>query len=114
MFIFDNFLFASFIPQILMFFGFVHMVVAPHLSSDKSESKEIEQQESVVVISEQSDASVAQFSDYFQTDKISHTDELKISFIQLLAIRLVTPHKLKYPVTGFYTALFSRPPPLIV
>jgi hypothetical protein len=114
---FDNILFASFIPQILMVAGYIMCLSASVSSSHASEVKEITlkepHQEFVSAENKIEAGNTFQFEDYFSVSAIIPCEE---------SIKPIYHFPLKFPLvnltscisTGFFTALFCRPPPAFI
>lgn len=119
MLLFDNAIFATFIPQMLMFLGYVSCVVAPLLTFSTSDNTAENQPDSFVAqrieINEQFSVSpeVAKsfhYHDFFQSEVADIITENQ-TFIPYFKIDSVIPQSSGHTNQAFLFTLFSRPPP---
>ena len=119
MLLFDNAIFARFIPQMLMFLGYVSCVVAPLLTfSTTNNTAEIQTDSPVahlIEINEQFSVSpeVAKsyhYHDFFQAEVADIITE-NHTFIPYIKIDSVIPQSSGHTNQAFLFTLFSRPPP---
>ncbi|VBB44266.1 hypothetical protein TRIP_D250032 [uncultured Paludibacter sp.] len=114
---FDNAIFASFIPQFLMILGFFSCIVAPSLSS-KNNSEHLESISATNAITyqveSQSKTKIFSFQEYQKSTK----KEVKINLSNYFSPTLETT-KIVYPDFIVHwrrfeiiSSLFSRPPPI--
>lgn len=114
MFIFDNILFATFIPQILMFLGFISCFTAQLLSSTHQEKQEFSQEVQSIAYVEESKQihPIAYFYEY----GISQNNSMLTNISDKLFLK--ESPRFDYPKFTFLFqninisfSLFSRPPP---
>ncbi|MBN2764887.1 MAG: hypothetical protein JXR27_00825 [Paludibacteraceae bacterium] len=119
MLLFDNAIFATFIPQMLMFLGYISCVVAPFLTFSTSDNTTENQTDSLVAqrieINEQFSVSpeVAKsfhYHDFFQSEVADIITENQ-TFIPYFKIDSVIPQSSGHTNQAFLFTLFSRPPP---
>jgi hypothetical protein len=119
MLLFDNAIFATFIPQMLMFLGYVSCVVAPFLTFSTTSNTVENQPETFLAqhieIDEQFSVSpeVAKsfhYHDFFQAEVADIITENQ-TFIPYLKIDSVIPQSSGNTNQVFLFTLFSRPPP---
>ncbi len=113
MLIFDNILFASFIPQILMFLGFISCMTAPYFSSPKEELHEPELNEQVIIFQKtESSNKTAFFGDFSKYDREYSEIPVKTAvFIPWIMVR--KEFALFFTEsTGYRYAFLTRPPPI--
>lgn len=115
MFIFDNILFSSFIPQILMFLGIISCFSVSFLSSYHEATKpEISYQENSIAYHSEEihSANVFHFSEYFSVENTATpVEDIKPPIYRVLK-------KIEFTVLNnfilrkeFKFSQFSRPPP---
>ncbi len=119
MLLFDNAIFATFIPQMLMFLGYVSCVVAPFLTFSTTSNTVENQPETFLAqhieIDEQFSVSqeVAKsfhYHDFFQAEVADIITENQ-TFIPYIKIDSVIPQSSGHTNQAFLFTLFSRPPP---
>ncbi len=118
MLMFDNSIFATFIPQMLMLLGYVSCVVAPFLTFSNTNTPENPQNTFVaqrIEIDEQYAVSPVversyHFHDYFQAESADIKSEGQI-FIPHFRADSAIPQSYGNTFPTFLFTLFSRPPP---
>lgn len=114
MLMFDNTIFASLIPQIMMVLGFLSVIIAPSLTSQNKPNtdKEIALEISADSFENHNQSSLVHFRDYLNQDhnvvSTENTQTLKIPFIKEIYIPFFNIQILKSEINF---SLFSRPPP---
>lgn len=114
---FDNILFASFIPQILMVVGYIMCLSASVSSSHVSEVKEITPkapyQEFVSAENKIEAGNTFQFEDYFSISAVIPC-EASIKPIYHFPLKFPLVNLTSYISTGFFAAFLCRPPPAFI
>ncbi len=115
MLIFDNFLFASFIPQILMFLGVISCFTAPYLSSGNASEVEYDSKNDTITINSNTSASekVYYLSEYHKQTDVQIDDKHSVNFLYTYQLKIDLPHPFFSYFHISYSALFNRPPPSI-
>ncbi|MFV0472458.1 MAG: hypothetical protein ACK5L7_10595 [Paludibacteraceae bacterium] len=116
MLMFDNAIFASFVPQFLMILGFFSCIVVPGLSQ---QNENPEQSSAVVAVNtvyyqggairKKTVAFQVSTHKYFGEDIITPSNDNRQK--QLLSPISYSEHQTVFEKTEFYSCLFSRPPP---
>lgn len=113
MLIFDNFLFASFIPQILMFLGVISCFTAPYLSSGKASEVESDSKSIAITTNKNTSASekVCHFTEYHKQTDAQIDDKSSLNFLSTFHLKIELPHTVFSYFHISYSSLFNRPPP---
>ena len=114
MLIFQNGLFATFIPEILMVLGYILCLFAPGIKSDKSSVDQMPIIVQVSTFEQQKQISAYQSSFHdFQTSVINCDKKLPVSPFNERAISI--PFESSFSTLDSLSYVdFSRPPPFIV
>ena len=114
MLLFDNIIFSTFIPQILMVLGFVSCVTAPYFYPVQQSETEIriETKSSETVTANYSQSTTFRFADYqvFEKD-IAASVDLSISFFNEIKRYIYPLIASSSTLTGIGFQLVTRPPP---
>lgn len=114
MLLFDNIIFSTFIPQILMVLGFVSCVTAPYFYPAQQSETEIrlETKSSEKVTANYSQSTTFRFADYqvFEKDVAASVD-LSISFFNEIKRYIYPLIASSSTLTGIGFQLVTRPPP---
>ena len=115
MLLFDNIIFSTFIPQILMILGFVSCVTAPYFyPAQQSETElRIETKSAETVTANYSQSTTFRFADYqvFEKDVAASVD-LSISFFNEIKRYIYPLIASSSTLTGIGFQLVTRPPPV--
>lgn len=114
MLIFDNIIFSTFIPQILMLLGFVSCVSAPYFyPAQKSETEfRIETKSSETVEANYCQSTTVQFADYQVFEKVvAASVGLSIPFLNEISRYIYPIIGSSSTLTGIDFPLVTRPPP---
>ena len=115
MLLFDNIIFSTFIPQILMVLGFVSCVTAPYFYPVQQSETEIriETKSSETVTANYSQSTTFRFADYqvFEKDVAASVD-LSISFFNEIKRYIYPLIASSSTLTGIGFQLVTRPPPV--
>lgn len=118
MLLFDNAIFTSFIPQVLMFLGYLSCVVAPFLTFSNTNAAE-SQEETLVAQHIEIDVQFSvlpelaksfHYHDLFQSEVADIITENQI-FIPFIKIDSVVPQSCGHTNQPLLYTLFTRPPP---
>ena len=117
MFIFENILFATFIPQILMFLGLMSCFFASLFSNSHAEQKEsdfIVYKNTITHSSEiENSTEIFHFYDYCLQDFILNNNDNRLTYREIKTIE--HPKCLDVLVSfDVKSTLFSRPPPIFL
>lgn len=117
MLMFDNAIFASFIPQIMMVLGFISCIVVPKFTAKTSTDVDAFSEVKVFNFQENTkqEINVAHFSQYQNTNKTSHQIKFQDYFSPTLAIIKINYPDLvvQWKKIEIISTLFSRPPPFL-
>ena len=117
MLLFDNIIFSTFIPQILMVLGFVSCVTAPYFYPVQQSETEIriETKSSETVTANYSQSTTFRFADYqvFEKDVAASVD-LSISFFNEIKRYIYPLIASSSTLTGTGFPLVTRPPPFFL
>ena len=115
MLLFDNIIFSTFIPQILMVLGFVSCVTAPYFYPVQQSETEIriETKSSETVTANYSQSTTFRFADnqVFEKDVAAYVD-LSISFFNEIKRYIYPFIASSSTLTGIGFQLVTRPPPV--
>ena len=115
MLLFDNIIFSTFIPQILMVLGFVSCVTAPYFyPAQQSETElRIETKSAETVTANYSQSTTFRLADYqvFEKDVAASVD-LSISFFNEIKRYIYPFIASSSTLTGIGFQLVTRPPPV--
>ena len=115
MLIFDNIIFSTFIPQILMFLGFVTCVSASYLYTPPEPEKEIttEYRPAVTVADNVSHGDTFLFTDYqYFANPVATTADSSDPYIPHISRYIYPSVTSSLAFDGADFPLFTRPPPV--